>query len=265
MSSQTLHPTFPKLNEHNYHTWKFDMQALLMLMRNAAWLVVNGTVEEPSNRATTEWQSWQTANMNAAGVIYSQVEPQIQPLIREHLSSAAVMWTTLEQHYSKDNAASRFLVYDEFFSISKAEDESLTSLVGRVEDTLQKLRSSRSDTLSIADFESQLAAMVLIRSLPEEFASFKSSLLLLDSAISLESVKNAFLQEERTRQPRASEMANAASARRQQTRRKGPQQQQQQQQPRGDPKDLLAVPCTHPTCRSRRSHCAAECFTRAKC
>ena len=89
---------------------------------------------------------------------------------------------TLEQHYSKDNAALRFLVYDEFFSISKAEDESLTSLVGRVEDTLQKLRSSRSDTLSIADFESQLAAMVLIRSLPEEFASFKSSLLLLDSA-----------------------------------------------------------------------------------
>ena len=201
MSSQSVHPTFPKLNEHNYHTWKFDMQALLMLMRNAAWLIVNGTMEEPSNRSTQEWKDWQLANMNAAGVIYSQVESQIQPLIRENLDSAFDMWSTLEEHYSKDNAASRFLVYDEFFSISKAEDESLTSLVGRVEDTLQKLRSSRSDTLSIADFESQLAAMVLIRSLPEEFASFKSSLLLLDSAISLESVKNAFLQEERTRQP----------------------------------------------------------------
>ena len=64
-------PSFTKLNEHNYHTWKFDMQALLMLMQNAAWLIVNGTMEEPSNRSTQEWKNWQLANMNAAGVIYS--------------------------------------------------------------------------------------------------------------------------------------------------------------------------------------------------
>ena len=60
-------------------------------------------------------------------------------------------------------------------------------------------------------------------------------------------------------------MAMAALTRKQQTCQKGPPQQQQyQQQPRGDAKELLAVPCTHPTCRNRRSHCAAECFTRAK-
>ena len=182
--------SIPAIN--NYHTWKFDMQALLMLMRNAAWLIVNGTMEEPSNRSTQEWKDWQLANMNAAGVIYSQVESQIQPLIRENLDSAFDTWSTLEEHYSKDNAASRFLVYDKFFSISKSEDEFLTSLVGRVKDTLQKLCSSRSDSHTIEDFESQLAAMVLIRSLPEEFASFKSSLLLLDSAISLQSVKTCF-------------------------------------------------------------------------
>ena len=106
--------------------------------------------------------------MNAAGLIYSHVDPSIQPLIRDSLGNASSMWSTLESQYSKDNAASRFLAYDEFLSISKQQDESLTSLVARVEDTLQKLRSSRSETLTIDDFEAQLAAMVLICALPEE-------------------------------------------------------------------------------------------------
>ena len=193
-------------------------------------------------------------NENAAGIIYSQVEPSIQSLIRDFLDDSVGMWKKLKNTYSQDNAASRFLVLDEFLSISKQQDESLTSLVARVEDTLQKLRSSRSETLTIDDFESQLAAMVLIRALPEEFTSFKSSLLLLDSSISLKSVKEAFLQEARTRQPRSSEMAMFAASGKQQQRRRG---QGNRQQHKGDPKDLLAVPCTHPTCRNRRNHCAA--------
>ena len=257
-ATQPSPPAFPKLSEHNYHSWKFDMQALLI--RTSGWLVVDGILTEPSNRATSEWKEWAISNMNAAGLIYSHVDPSIQPLIRDNLGNASSMWSTLESQYSKDNAASRFLAYDEFLSISKQQDESLTSLVARVEDTLQKLRSSRSETLTIDDFEAQLAAMVLIRALPEEFTSFKSSLLLLDSSISLKSVKEAFLQEERTRQPCSSEMAMFAASGKQQQRRRG---QGNRQQHRGDPKDLLAVPCTHPTCRNRRNHCAAECFIRA--
>ena len=87
------------------------------------------------------------------------------------------MWQKLEETYSKDNATSRFLAYDEFFSISKQEDETLTALVARVEDRLQLLRSTRSDKLDIQTFESELAAMVLIRSLPEEFSNFRLSLI----------------------------------------------------------------------------------------
>ena len=123
-------PTFPKLDESNYHSWKFNMQALLM--RNMAWLVINGTIKEPSNKSDSEWREWAIANSNAAGVIYSQVEASIQPLIREHLSYAVKMWSTLKEHFSKDNAASRFLVFDEFLSIAKAEDESLSALTARV-------------------------------------------------------------------------------------------------------------------------------------
>ena len=79
-------------------------------------------------------------NENAAGIIYSQVEPSIQSLIRDFRDDSVGMWKKLKDTYSQDNAASRFLVLDEFLSISKGEEESLTSLCARVEDNLQKVR-----------------------------------------------------------------------------------------------------------------------------
>ena len=45
MSSQSVHPTFPKLNEHNYHTWKYDIQA--QLQQNGTWRVVSGVIPSP--------------------------------------------------------------------------------------------------------------------------------------------------------------------------------------------------------------------------
>ena len=68
--------------------------------------------------------------------------------------------------------------YDEFLSITKQPDEPLPSLVARVEEGLQKIQSSHSETLTLADFEQELASMALIRALPEEFNNFRSSLLL---------------------------------------------------------------------------------------
>ena len=87
-STQPHPPSFPKLNEHNYHVWKFDMQALLQ--RNSTWRLVKGTYEQPSANAA-DLETWEAMNMNAAGVIYSQVDPSIQPLIRVHLDSAKGM------------------------------------------------------------------------------------------------------------------------------------------------------------------------------
>ena len=49
--------------------------------------------------------------------------------------------------------------------------------------------------------------MALIRSLPAEFANFRSSLLLVPGSLDFKKVKDAFLQEERNRQPRAFEQA----------------------------------------------------------
>ena len=157
-------PSFTKLNEHNYHTWKYDIQA--QLQRNGTWRVVSGRYPRPSPpAAASSDDQWHGMNENAAGIIYSQVEPSIQSLIRDFLDDSVGMWKKLKDTYSQDNAASRFLVLDEFLSISKGEEESLTSLCARVEDNLQKVRSAHSEKLTLAEFEEELAMMALIHSL----------------------------------------------------------------------------------------------------
>lgn len=90
---------------------------------------------------------------------------QDQALIRDKLDDAAGMWTKLKEQYSQDSASARFLLLDEFLSISKQADESLTGLCARVEDSLQKVKGSCSASLTLSLFQEELAMMALIRSL----------------------------------------------------------------------------------------------------
>ena len=94
MANTPTAPSFPRLNEHNYHTWKFDIQA--QLQRNGTWKVVSGRLPKPSPRpagaagaaaaaAAESDDQWYAMNENAAGIIYSVVEPSIQSLIRDFL------------------------------------------------------------------------------------------------------------------------------------------------------------------------------------
>ncbi|THH09759.1 hypothetical protein EW145_g1773 [Phellinidium pouzarii] len=121
------------------------------------------------------------------------------------------MWGELEKMQHQDNPASRFIAYDQFFSITKKEDESLTALTARVEDALHKMRNSRNSALTLKDFEDELAAVALVRALPMEYSSFHSALLLLTN-FDFKTVKDAFLQEQKNRQPRAADSALALSS-----------------------------------------------------
>ena len=248
-STQASGPSFPKLSEHNYHTWKFDMQALLQ--RNGTWAIVKGTVTESTMQDTEKWTQ---GNWNAAGIMYSHLESKIQPLVREHLDSAKGMWDKLKSQYAEDSAAGRFLILDEFLSIAKQPDESLTALCARVEDALQKVKASCTAEMTLSAFQDEMAMMTLIRALPDEFSSFRSSLLLIPGSLELKTVKEAFLQEERNRQPRASEQLamrafSSSSSSSNRPRRAG---------------RYNGPACTYPGCKSPSSHPLDRCYTRAQ-
>ena len=247
-NTQVPPPLFSKLNEHNYHTWKFDIQALLQ--RNGTWQIVNGTIPRPVLDLAGQ-DSWDTRNYNAAGVIYSQVEPSIQPLIREKLDNAPGMWTTLKDHFAKDNAASRFLIMDEFLSTAKQPEESLSAVVARVEEQLQQVKGSCPTDLTVPKLLEELAMMTLIRSLPDEFSNFKSALLLVPGSLDFKTVKEAFLQEERTRQPRASEQLAMRAF------------NSQPRAPRRRPGTRSNVVCGYPPCK-KQGHTTEQCFMRQK-
>ncbi|THH04600.1 hypothetical protein EW145_g5395 [Phellinidium pouzarii] len=73
------------------------------------------------------------------------------------------------------------------------------------------MRNSRNSALTLKDFEDELAAVALVRALPMEYSSFRSALLLLTN-FDFKTVKDAFLQEQKNRQPRAADSALALSS-----------------------------------------------------
>ena len=95
-----------------------------------------------------------------------------------------------------------FNAWDDFFSIRKQPEESLTTLIARIEDGMSKIKELRpvdpKKPYTIDDLDAELVCMTMVRSLGEEYAHFASSLMLLKSLDKGE-LKAAFLAEESQR------------------------------------------------------------------
>src|SRR6202000_1900008 len=92
--------------------------------------------------------------------------------------------------------ATRFNAYNTLLSIQKDEKESLPSLTARVEKAMQEIKGTRPDAFTISDLDGDLMCMALTRSLPPQYSSFVSSLILLPQ-FDFPTLKEAFqLQEE---------------------------------------------------------------------
>ncbi len=101
--------------------------------------------------------------------------------------------------------------YDDLFSIRKLEDESLQSLMNRVDTAIHRIQDLRPKDFTLTNLDDELATMTLIRALPDEFSGFASSLLLLDK-LEKATIQQAFVSEESQRRHRASATPNVASA-----------------------------------------------------
>ncbi|KAG0693050.1 hypothetical protein DFH29DRAFT_1007700 [Suillus ampliporus] len=118
------------------------------------------------------------------------------------------IWSTLASIHVQQRPGARFNAWDDFFSIRKQPDESLSTLIARIEDGMSKIQELRpkdsAKPYSIADLDAELVCMTMVRSLGEEYSHFASSLMLLKS-LDKEELKAAFLGEEiqRKRRPEA--------------------------------------------------------------
>ncbi|TDL19651.1 hypothetical protein BD410DRAFT_703179, partial [Rickenella mellea] len=108
------------------------------------------------------------------------------------------MWAKLKEVHQQKVPGTRFNAYDALFSIRKLEDESLTSLLGRVDSAIRNIQDLRPEKFDLVTMDDELACMALICALPAEYSSFASSLLLLEK-FDKAKLHQAFITEENNR------------------------------------------------------------------
>ncbi|KAG2341417.1 hypothetical protein BDR05DRAFT_865935, partial [Suillus weaverae] len=93
----------------------------------------------------------------------------------------------------------RFNAWDDFFTIRKRPDESLSTLIARIEEGMAKIQRLRpqdsSKPYSLPDLDAELVSMAMIRALGDNYAQFVLSLILLKS-LDKKELKAAFLAED---------------------------------------------------------------------
>ncbi|KIM66592.1 hypothetical protein SCLCIDRAFT_21732 [Scleroderma citrinum Foug A] len=174
-STSSSTPSFPKLCSSNYSTWKGEMKAFLRT--KGLWTIVSGAEKRPDDSKADLQAKWDLRADKAAGQLYLLLSAEQRTHIDAVQDDPAQIWSTLE----------------------KKQDESLTSLITRIEDSMSKIQQlhpkDASTPYTMKDLDNELICMAMVRSLGEEYSHFASSLLLFQS-LEKDRLKETFLAEE---------------------------------------------------------------------
>src|SRR3981189_656743 len=193
-------PSIPPLSNSNYPQWSMEMKAWLMM--RGLWMLVSGEEPMPDKSRPSELLDWKMRAPKAAGALFLAVEHEQRVHLGGIETDPIKIWSKLETVHLNKRPGTRFNAYDDLFSIRKQPEESLQSLMNRVDEAMRKIVNLRPKNFTLEKLDEELACMSLIRSLPEEYNNFTSSLLLLDS-LDKTKLQTAFVTEETNRSRRA--------------------------------------------------------------
>ena len=210
-------PQIEKLADTNYNQWSGQMKA--WLRANTLWSIVSGQKQRPSAQSSdldrAMQETWDEKASSAAGWIYLMVSDEQTVHLEGKEDDPVAMWKALEAVHLQQKPGARFNAYDDLFSIRKTEEESLQSLVNRVDVAMKHIKNLRPKDFTLDKLDEELLCMTMVRALPEDYNHFVSSLMLRDN-LDKSSITQAFHTEEiqRTRRsaPQISEVANKAAA-----------------------------------------------------
>jgi hypothetical protein len=191
-----------KLTSSNYATWKGEMKAYLRV--KGLLLLVNSSETRPTSDADLQ-AKWDVKADKAAGELYLACSVEQRMHIDAVQDDPVMIWSTLASIHLQQRPGAQFNAWDDFFSIRKQPDESLSTLIARIEDGLSKIKelhpNDSKNPYTIKDLDEELICMTMVRSLGKEYAHFASSLMLLRSFNKSE-LQAAFLAEESQRRRR---------------------------------------------------------------
>src|SRR5271154_3857593 len=191
--SQTL-PDFSSLNNENYLEWKDNMTSWLQSL--GLWRIVSGAKLAPTNPG--ELEKFEDDKLKAAGFIKRKVEKGQRAHFKSVEDDPTQIWSNLEAAHLTKLPTERFNAYTHFFGITLGPDESLSSVMLRIDQAFQNILNLRPATFDLNDLDDELQSMAMIRALTPEYSSFRSSLMLQEK-ITRSSLATAFRVEETNR------------------------------------------------------------------
>ncbi|KZT64832.1 hypothetical protein DAEQUDRAFT_647400, partial [Daedalea quercina L-15889] len=102
------------------------------------------------------------------------------------------MWAKLEAVHMQKRPGTCFNTYNALLSLSKAEDESLSTLSTRASQLKSDMKALHPSDFDIAKLNDELVLMALIRTLPSEYNALHQTLL-LDDSLTLEKLQETFV------------------------------------------------------------------------
>ena len=173
-------------------------------------MLVSGEEPMPDKSRPSELLDWKMRAQKAAGALFLAVEHEQRVHLGGIETDPIKIWSKLETVHLNKRPGTRFNAYDDLFSIRKQPEESLQSLMNRVDEAMRKIVNLRPKNFTLEKLDEELTCMSLIRSLPEEYNNFTSSLLLLDS-LDKTKLQTAFVTEETNRSRRADPLSSNTS------------------------------------------------------
>ncbi|TFY74618.1 hypothetical protein EWM64_g9394, partial [Hericium alpestre] len=198
-----------RLSSSNYVQWSEEITAVLRL--RGLWGIVSGTEVKPVASETEKVADWLEKHDKALGALFLTIAPDQRIHIQTCKSDAKLIWTTLRSVHLSQRPGARFNAYDDLFSIRKGEEETLASLMNRIDEAILRVQNLRPDTFDITKLDEELVCMTMIRSLPSDYTSFSSSLLLLEK-MDRSSLQAAFRNEEINRMHRSGDVSGKDGA-----------------------------------------------------
>jgi hypothetical protein len=137
MAAEQHNHRIQPLNGNNYTTWSEEMKALLR--SKGLWRLVDGKEMRPSTPAK-EQEAWDIKQDRAAGELMLNLMPDQRVHIRDSQDDPTAAWKALAALFVQQKASTRFVAYEEFFSVRKRSDESLPALSARVEQAMARIQ-----------------------------------------------------------------------------------------------------------------------------
>ncbi|KAI0349798.1 hypothetical protein OH77DRAFT_1414314, partial [Trametes cingulata] len=180
--------SFPKLSNRNYQQWRLDMEARLRTL--GAMRIVQGTESRP--QFTDPLDSGERQELRDYDKIWNCVEREQQTHLEAIRDDRGAMWRKLESVHMQKRPGTRFSTYNALLSLSKADDESLSTLLTRASQLKSDMKALRPADFDLSKLDNELVLMALIRALPAEYNALRQTLL-LDDSLTLDKLQDTFV------------------------------------------------------------------------